>query len=129
MRAKVSLVSWLKSKEHSFRMSALEMCLGVTMSSRDADPRLLFSFPGGENIVMNCVFGGASKNLLIKQKEVVLSTEHIIPGSLYACSYDDEWYFGVANYISVENYDVNIKFLKPNIPAAQFFRPSLEGSC
>ena len=41
-------------------------------------------------------------------------------GSLYACSYDDEWYFGVANYISVENCDVNIKFLRPNGPAAQF---------
>ena len=51
-----------------------------------------------------------------------------MPGSLYACPYD-EWYFGVANYISVENYDVNIKFLQPNGPAAEFFRPSLEGTC
>ena len=66
------------------------------------------------------MFGGASENLLIEQKEVVLSIEHIIPGSLYACSYDDEWYFGVANYISIEKYDVHIKF--------QFFRPSLEGT-
>ena len=31
-------VSWLKSKEHPFRISALEICLGLTMSSRDADP-------------------------------------------------------------------------------------------
>ena len=76
---------------------------------------------------MNCVSGGASKNLLIEQKEVVLFIEHIMPGLLYACSYDDEWYF--ANYISVENYDVNIKFFQPNGPAAQFFRPSLEGTC
>ena len=58
-------------------------------------------------------------------KEVVLSIEHIIPGSLYDCSYDDEWYSGVANYISVENYNVNIKFLQPNGPAAQFFRPRI----
>ena len=78
---------------------------------------------------MNCVSGGASKNLLIEQKEVVLSIDHIIHGLLYACSYDDEWYFGVANYISVENYDLNIKFLQPNGPATQFFRPSLEGTC
>ena len=78
---------------------------------------------------MNCVSGGASKNLLIAQKEVVLSIEHNMPRSLYACSCDDEWYSGVANYISVENYDVNIKFLQPNGPAAQFFRPSLEGTC
>ena len=78
---------------------------------------------------MNCVSGGASKNLLIEQKEVVLSIEHIISGSLYACSYDDEWYFVVANYISVENYDVNIKFLQPNGSTAQCFRSSPEGTC
>ena len=83
--------------------------------------------PGGENIVMNCVSGGASKNLLIGQKELVLSIEHIIHGSLYGCSFDDERYFGVANYILVENYDVNIKFLQSNGPAARFFRSSLEG--
>ena len=35
----------------------------------------------------------------------------------------------VAKYISVENYDVNIKFLQPNGPAAQFFRPSLQDIC
>ena len=53
----------------------------------------------------------------------------LLPESLYACPYNDEWYFGVANYISVENYDVNIKFLQPNGPAVQFVRPSLEGTC
>ena len=31
---------------------------------------------------MTCVSGGASKNLLIQQKKVVLSIEHIMPGSL-----------------------------------------------
>ena len=50
---------------------------------------------------MNCVSVGASKTLLIQQ--VLLSTEHILPGSFYACSYDDEWCFDVGNYISVEN--------------------------
>ena len=48
-----------------------------------------------------------------------------MPGLLYACSQDDKWYIGVANYISVENYHVNIKFLQQNGPAAQFFRPRL----
>ena len=43
----------------------------------------------------------------------VLSIEHIISGSFYACFY--EWYFAVANYVSVENCDVNIKFLHPNV--------------
>ena len=82
--------------------------------------------PGGENIAMNCVSGGASKNLVIQQKEVVLSIDHIISGLLYACSYD-EWYFGGAIYISVENYDVNIKFLQPNGPVVQFFKPGFLG--
>ena len=71
----------------------------------------------------------ASKNLLIQQKEIVLSIEHIIPGSLYACSHDAKSYFGVANYISLENYNVNIKFLHPNGPVGQFFRPSLMNYC
>ena len=57
------------------------------------------------------------KKLLIQQKETVLSTEHSKPGSFYAC-YDDEWYFVVANYVSVKHYDVNIKFPHPNGPAA-----------
>ena len=70
----------------------------------------------------------ASKNLLIQQKEVVLSIKYIMPGLLYVCFYD-EWYFDVGNHISVENYDVNIKFLQPNGPAIQFFRPGLQDTC
>ena len=75
---------------------------------------------------MNCVFEGASKNLLIQQKENVLSIDHIMPGLFYACSYDDEWYFAAANYVLVESCDVNIKFLHQNFPAGQSFRPSHE---
>ena len=36
-------VSWLKSKEHPFRISALEICPGLTMSSRDPMSALLFT--------------------------------------------------------------------------------------
>lgn len=32
----------------------------------------------------------------------------------------DEWYFAVADYALVENCDVNIKFIHPNDPVAQF---------
>ena len=39
------MVNWFKPKEHLFRISTLEMCLGGTMNSRDADPKLLCS-PG-----------------------------------------------------------------------------------
>ena len=52
-----------------------------------------------------------------------------MPGLLYACFYDDEWYLSVPSYISVENYDANIKFLQPKSPTAPFFRPSLEDTC
>ena len=36
-------VCWLKPKKHPFRISALDVCLGITMGSRDADPKLLSS--------------------------------------------------------------------------------------
>ena len=69
-----------------------------------------------------------SKSLPDK-KEDVWSIQYIMHGSLYACSCDEEWYFGVANCFSVENVDVTIKFLQINGPATQFFRPSLEDTC
>ena len=69
------------------------------------------------------------KIYLSNKKKTVLSVEHIMPGPFYGCSCDDEWYFGVANYVSVENCDVNIKFFHPNSPASHLFRPSLEGTC
>ena len=78
---------------------------------------------------MKCVSGGAFENLLVQQKETVSSIEHIMAGSFYACFYDDEWYFGVVNYLLVENCDKNIKFLHTNGPDAQFFQPSLEDTC
>ena len=84
--------------------------------------------PAEENIVMNYLSGDASKNLLIQQKETVLSIDHIIPGSFYACSYD-EWYFGVGNCFSKNCDLVNIKVLHQNGPAAQFFRPSFQDTC
>ena len=42
--------------------------------------------PGGGSTGISCLSGGDSENLLIQHKEVVLSTDHIMPGSLYACS-------------------------------------------
>ena len=85
--------------------------------------------PSGKNIVMNCVSGGALNIYLSDKKEDVWSIQYIMHGSLYACSCDEEWYFGVANCFSVENFDVTIKFLQINGPATQFFRPSLEDTC
>ena len=45
---------------------------------------------------MNHVSGGSSKNLFIQQRENVLSSEDIMPGSFYDCSHDDKWCFVVA---------------------------------
>ena len=36
-------VSCYKHEEHPLRISALEICLGVSMGSRDTDPKLLCS--------------------------------------------------------------------------------------
>ena len=33
---------------------------------------------------------------------------------------NDEWYFAVADYVSVEHCDVNIKVIHQNGPVAQF---------
>ena len=52
-----------------------------------------------------------------------------MPASVFTCSHDNDWYFHAANYISVENYDVNIKFLHLDGSAGQFIRPSLEETC
>ena len=83
-----------------------------------------------EKALLWTVSGGAPKNLLIQQKESALSIEHTVPGSFYAFSYDDEWYFVVAHYVSVENCDVNIKLFHPNGPASsQFFRLSCDDNC
>ena len=74
--------------------------------------------PGGENIIINCVSACFQKFTYPTKRSCFI----------YVCFYD-EWYFDVANYISVENYDVNIKFLQPNGPAIQFFRPGLQDTC
>ena len=60
---------------------------------------------------MNCVPGGASKHVLIQQKKVVLSIEHIMSGIFHACSYDDKWYFGVPTAMRIrKKYDRNFIF-------------------
>lgn len=50
-----------------------------------------------------------------------LQLESITPGSFYACRYENDWYFGITNFVSTENQDVNVKFLHPKGPAIQFY--------
>ena len=39
----------------------------------------------------------------------------------YTCQYYNDWYFCVANYVSSEHGDVNMKFLHPKGPSEKFF--------
>ena len=52
-----------------------------------------------------------------------------MPGSFYACHYDNDWYFGVVNYISHEHLDVKFKFMHPIGPSKQFFWPNRDDIC
>ena len=45
----------------------------------------------------------------------------ITPGSYYACKYDNNFYFCIVNYASMEHCDVNMKFMHPNTPAKKLF--------
>ena len=49
-------VSWVKPKEYRFMISALEICLGVTLASRDTDPKLLCSSGHKDSCIVFQVF-------------------------------------------------------------------------
>lgn len=66
----------------------------------------------------------AGENSILK-----ISIEGIKPGRFYACRYDNDWYFCNANYESVEDGDVNIKFLHPKGPVLKFFCPCHDHIC
>ena len=47
-----------------------------------------------------------------------------VRNNICVCTYHHNWYFGVANYVSVENVDVNVRFLDPKGPSVQFSWPN-----
>ena len=53
----------------------------------------------------------------------------IKPGKFYACQFDNNWYFCVANYKSREHGDVNMKFLHSKSPSEKFFWPQHDNEC
>ena len=57
--------------------------------------------------------GGSSK--------VQTVIEDIKPGKFYVYQYDNNWYFCVANYVSSEHGDANMKFLHPKGPSEKLF--------
>ena len=58
---------------------------------------------------------------LTEDSPVSIDLEEVIPQTFYACSYKNDWYFGIANYVLIENNDVNVKFMRPKGPASKFF--------
>ena len=61
--------------------------------------------------------------------KVQTTIEDIKPGKFYVCQYDNDWYFCVANYVSSEHGDVNMKFLHPKGPLEKFFWPQRDDEC
>ena len=62
-------------------------------------------------------------------KENNNAVEEVIPRKFCACRYENDWYFGIANYVSIETNDVDVKFMHPKRPASKFFWPSRDDVC
>ena len=45
----------------------------------------------------------------------------ITPDSYYACKYDRNLYFCIANYVSMEHGDINMKPMHPKAPYKKVF--------
>ena len=83
----------------------------------------------GGNILMSSVSGVDFRiSNLIEDLPGSVNIE-VIPQKFYACHYENDWYFGIANYVSIENNDVNEKFMHPKGPASIFFWSSRDEVC
>ena len=65
---------------------------------------------------------------LIEDSPTSINIEEAIPQKFYGCPYENDWYFGIANYVSIEN-SVNVKFMHPKGPASKSFWPSRDDVC
>ena len=66
---------------------------------------------------------------LIEDSPASVNIEEVIPQKFYVCCYKNNWYFGKANYVLIENNDVNVKFLRPKGPTLKFFWSSRDDVC
>ena len=78
-------------------------------------------FPNGDNILMS----GISEvdfpvSNMIEGSPPSINIEELIPQKFYVSCYENDWYFGIANFVSIENNDVNVKFM---YTASKFFGP------
>ena len=58
---------------------------------------------------------------MIEDSPASVNIEEIIPQRFNASRYKNSWYIRIANYVLIENNDVNVKFMHPNGPASKFF--------
>ena len=87
--------------------------------------------PYGNDIVMKRVSGstGFETKMITNLPLNGLKIEDRAPVSFYACQYENGWYLSIASFASMENQDLNIKFLHPKGPAVLFFWPSRDEIC
>ena len=86
--------------------------------------------PNDDNILMSqiSVVEFPVSNL-IEDSPASINIEEVIPQKFYACRYENDWYFGIANYVLIENNDVNVKFMHPKGPTSKFSWPSRDHFC
>ena len=66
---------------------------------------------------------------MIKDSPAPINIAEVIPHKFFACHSENDWYFGIANYVSIENNHVKVKFMNPKGPASKFFWPSRDDVC
>ena len=76
--------------------------------------------PNGGNILMSRVSDFPVSHL-IEDSSALINTEYVIPLKFYVCHYENDWYFGIVNYVSIENNDAYVKFMHPKGPASKLF--------
>ena len=77
--------------------------------------------PEGSSMTMICISGNTSNadNHIFDTNRMDLN--NITPGSYYACKYENNLYFCIVSYVSMEHGDVNVKFIYSKAPAKKFF--------
>ena len=58
---------------------------------------------------------------LTENSPASINIEEVIPQKFHACCYENDCYFEIANYVLIENNDVNVKFIHPKGPASKIF--------
>ena len=78
----------------------------------------------GGNILLTQISGvDFPVSNLTEDSPASIIIEEVIPQEFYVCHYEKDWYFGIANYVSIENNDVNVKSMHPKGTASKFVGP------